>query len=230
MRRKGFAIYAGIRVYNEILDFQRRINLARRQNSIPDTVIFLEHYPCITIGAEGKRDHILASTKLLNSKGIKVYETDRGGDVTYHGPGQLVCYPIIDLKNYGCDALAYARALEEMVIRTIQSFGIDSGRRKNYPGVWVDGSRKIAAQGISVIRWVTMHGFSLNVSPVMEHFSLIIPCGLTDCQTASMEECVGQTVDMNAVVSGISRNFKKLFDIELEKIGEKDISDILDNA
>jgi lipoate-protein ligase B len=230
MRRKGFAVHAGIREYNEILNLQRRVHSARLKNTIPDIVFFLEHYPCITIGAEGKRDHILAGTDLLNGKGIKVYETDRGGDVTYHGPGQLVCYPIIDLRNYGRDVLAYARALEEMVIRTIQSFGIASGRKKNQPGVWVDGNRKIAAQGISVGGWVTMHGISLNVSPMMEHFSMIIPCGLKDCHVASMEECLGQAIDMTMVTSEMSRNFTKLFDIDLEKTGKEGIPCMLDYA
>lgn len=223
MRRKGFAIYAGTRAYNEILNLQKKIHAARLKNTIPDAVFFLEHHPCITIGAEGGREHILASAELLKRKGIAVYETDRGGDVTYHGPGQLVCYPIIDLKNYGCDVLAYARALEEMVIKTLRTFGIPSGRKKNHPGVWVEGTRKIAAEGISVSGWVTMHGVSLNVSPVMEHFSTIIPCGLRNSGVTSMEECLGRAVDMSAVTSEMRRHFAALFAIDLEEAGEERI-------
>jgi lipoate-protein ligase B len=230
MKRKGFAVYAGIREYHEILNLQRRVHSARRNNTIPDIVFFLEHYPCITIGAEGNRDHILAGSELLRCLGIDVYETDRGGDVTYHGPGQLVCYPIIDLRNYGCDVLAYARALEEMVIRTIRTFGIPSGRRKNRPGVWVGENRKIAAQGISVAGWITMHGISLNVSPAMQHYSMIIPCGLTDSSVTSMEECLGQAIGMSRVIDEMSYNFTRLFDLDLDEIREENIPCIFDYA
>lgn len=228
MKRKGFALRLGIREYNEILDLQKRMNSARKQNAIPDTVIFLEHNPCITIGVQGNHDSIVVSRQLLKNKGIEIYETDRGGSITYHGPGQIVCYPIIDLNNYGCDVTTYARNLEEMVIRTLNSFGISSRRKKNYPGVWVDGKRKIAAQGISVYRWVTMHGISLNVSPAMEHFSLIIPCGLTGYEVVSMTEYLGQTMDVSTVISEMIRQFSKLFDIKLEEIGEDKIMELLD--
>jgi lipoate-protein ligase B len=230
MKRKGFTLQLGIREYNKILDLQKRMNSARKQNAIPDTVIFLEHYPCITIGAQGDHDSITVSRQLLNKQDIKVYETDRGGSVTYHGPGQIVCYPIIDLNNYGCDVTTYARNLEEMVIRTLNSFGISSRRKKGYPGVWVNSKRKIAAQGISVDRWVTMHGISLNVSPVMEHFTLIIPCGLRECEVVSMKEYLGQAVDVSAVLSEMIRQFSRLFDIELEEIGEDKIEELLNHA
>jgi lipoyl(octanoyl) transferase len=229
MKRKGFSLRLGIREYNEILDLQKRMNSARKQNAIPDTVIFLEHYPCITIGAQGNYDSITVSRQLLKKQGINVYETDRGGDVTYHGQGQIVCYPIIDLNNYGCDVTTYARNLEEVIIRTLHSFGISSSRKKGYPGVWVDGKRKIAAQGISVDRWVTMHGVSLNVSPAMEHFTFIIPCGLKGYEVVSMEEYLGQAVDVSKVLSEMIRQFSRLFDIELEEIGEDKIVELLDH-
>lgn len=230
MKRKGFSLRLGIREYDEILNLQKRMNLARKKNAIPDTVIFLEHYPCITIGAQGNHDSITVSRQLLNKQDIKVYETDRGGSVTYHGPGQIVCYPIIDLNNFGCDVTTYARNLEEMVIRTLTSFGISSRRKKGYPGVWVDSKRKIAAQGISVDRWVTMHGISLNVSPVMEHFTLIIPCGLREYEVVSMKEYLGQAVDVSSVLSEMIRQFSRLFDIELEEIGEDKIVELLNHA
>jgi len=206
------------------------MNVARKQNIIPDTVIFLEHSSCITIGAQGNQDSIVVSWQVLNKQGINVYETDRGGDVTYHGPGQIVCYPIIDLKNYGCDVTTYARNLEEVLIRTLHAFGISSSRKKGYPGVWVDDKRKIAAQGISVDRWVTMHGVALNVIPTMEHFTLIIPCGLKGCEAVSMEECLGRTVDIPKVLSEMIRQFSTLFDIELVEIGEDKIVELLDYA
>lgn len=229
MKRKGFSLRLGIREYNEILDLQKRMNSARKQNAIPDTVIFLEHNPCITIGNQGKHENILVDQEILKKKGIKMYETDRGGDVTYHGPGQIVCYPIIDLNNYGCDVTTYARNLEEMVIRTLNSFRISSNRKNGYPGVWVDGKRKIAAQGISVNGWVTMHGVSLNVYPDMDHYSLIVPCGLVEFEVVSMKECLGHVIDLSIVVSEMIRQFSKSFDIELEEIVEDEILELLNH-
>ena len=230
MRREGFSLYLGIREYDEILRLQKRINSTHQENGIPDTVIFLEHYPCITIGRQGKNDHILKSRSWLKKKGIEVCKTDRGGDVTYHGPGQLVCYPILDLRNYNWDVLAYARLLEEVVIKTLQSFGIASGRKEKHPGVWVNDHRKIAAQGISLTRWVTMHGLSLNVSTLMEHFSLIVPCGLSTFQVTSMEECLGVPVKMSAVFSEMNNNFIELFDIELKPVREEEIEVLLNHG
>ena len=230
MKRKGFSLRLGIREYNEILDLQKRMNSARKQNAIPDTVIFLEHYPCITIGAQGNHDSIMVSRQLLNKQNIKVYKTDRGGSVTYHGPGQIVCYPIIDLNNYGCDVTTYARNLEEMVIRTMNAFGIAADRKKGYPGVWVDDKRKIAAEGISLERWVTMHGIALNVSPLMEHFALIVPCGLQECEAISMAQYLDRPVDISSVFAEMIRQFSLLFDMELEEIGEDEIMELLDDA
>ena len=230
MIRKGFYLLPGMREYDEVLNLQKRINSARRRNAVADTIIFLEHYPCITVGVQGGRDSITASRAFLKKRNIKVYETDRGGSVTYHGPGQIVCYPIIDLNYYGCDVTTYARNLEEMVIRTLRSFGIFSDRKKGYPGVWVDEKRKIAAEGISVNGWFTMHGVSLNVSPDMEHFGMIVPCGLTGYEAASMTQCLGRTVDLSSVLAEMIRHFSVLFDMELQEIGEDEIMELLDDA
>lgn len=227
MKRNGFLLCPGLREYSEMLDLQRRLNEARKRNAIPDTVIFLEHYPCITIGAEGSPDSIVAGSRLLKERGIAIYETDRGGSVTYHGPGQILCYPIIDLHHYGCDVITYARNLEEVIIQTLQAFGIDAGRKEGFPGVWVDDKRKIAAQGISLNGWITMHGVALNVSPPMEHFRFIIPCGLKGFETVSMAECLCRTVDLLVVQSEMIRRFSALFDIELENIGEEKIVELL---
>lgn len=230
MKRKVFLLKLGIREYNEILNLQKRMSAARKQNAIPDTVIFLEHYPCITIGAQGGRDNIKVSSQLLKRQNIKIYETDRGGSITYHGPGQIVCYPIIDLNNYACDVTTYARNLEEMVIRSLNSFGIISNRKEGYPGVWVDAKRKIAAEGIAVERWVTMHGVSLNVSPAMEHFSMIVPCGLKEYEVTSMTQYLGRIVNVSEVLFEMIRHFSLLFDMELEEIGEDKMMELLDDA
>lgn len=219
----------GIREYNEVLNLQRRLNAARKRKVIPDTIIFLEHDPCITVGAQGNVDNIVAGRERLNALGIKVYETDRGGNVTYHGPGQIVCYPIIDLNHYACDVTAYARNLEEAIIRTLRAFGISSDRKEGYPGVWVDG-RKIAAEGIAVESWVTLHGVSLNVSPAMEHFSTIIPCGLKGYDVVSMEEYLGKALDVATVISEMILHFSMLFDLEPEEITEDKITELLDHA
>lgn len=231
MIRKGFSLRLGIRPYDAMLELQRKINAARRMNAVADTVIFLEHDPCITVGAQGKRSGIIASPDLLNQHGIKIYETDRGGDLTYHGPGQVVCYPIIDLHHYGCDVTTYARTLEEVVIKTLNAFDVPAVRKKGYPGVWVDDRRKISAQGISVDRWITMHGVSINVNPAMEHFRLmIIPCGLREYDVVSMAEYLGKDVDIQAVFSEMIGQFSALFNIRLETIEERDIVELIDHA
>lgn len=224
MARNGFLLRLGVRAYDDILDLQKRVHSAVQRNAFPDTVLFLEHRPCITIGAQGDRADIVASRQLLKRQGIDVYETDRGGGITYHGPGQIVCYPIIDLHHYGCDVTTYARNLEEVVIRTLRTFGISSKRKEGYPGVWVDGKRKIAAEGIAVDRWITRHGVSLNVSPVMEHFALIIPCGLKGCEVVSMSECVARTPDVPTVFSEMVWQFSRVFDLKLKDIGEEQIA------
>jgi len=230
MKRKGFFLLPGMRAYDDMLGLQRKINAARRRNAIPDTVMFLEHYPCITIGVQGNHNSIVASRQVLHKYGIQLFETDRGGDVTYHGPGQIVCYPIIDLTQYDSDVSTYARNLEEVIIHTLHAFGISSGRKEGFPGVWVDDKRKIAAQGISVDRWVTMHGVALNVCPDMSHFDLIIPCGLKGCVAVSMTQCLGHSVDVSAVLSEMVRRFSEVFEIELEEIGEEKIMELLDHA
>lgn len=215
--KSGYCLQPGIREYNQAYELQQHISLLRQQMLITDTVIFLEHYPCFTIGRHGGFNHILAGNEVLRDEGISIYETDRGGDITYHGPGQLVCYPIIDLKGYGRDVHRYARNIEEVVIRTLKKFSIDAGRREGYPGVWV-GKEKIAAEGITVSRWVTMHGIALNVCPLLKHFSLIVPCGISDFGVTSMEKLLGCQVDINQVRREMQTEFEQVFAIKLEDI------------
>jgi lipoate-protein ligase B len=207
----------GVEEYGAIFKLQEQLNEARRNKIIQDIVIFLEHHPCFTIGRKGTTDHILVSEDRLKLEGIKVYETDRGGDVTYHGPGQLVCYPIIDLNNYGRDVHSYARNMEEILIRTLDRFGIKASRKLEYPGVWV-GPAKIAAEGIAMRNWVTQHGVALNICPNMYHFSLIVPCGITSFGVTSMEALLGNRVELTIVRQEMRQQFSQLFDIELENI------------
>lgn len=210
--------------YGQIYLLQQQLNLARRENVIPDTVLLLQHEQCFTVGRKGGFDHILVSDEQLQTEAIRVYESDRGGDVTYHGPGQLICYPIIDLKNHGSDVHLFARQMEEVLIRTLDAFGIKAGRKPEYPGVWV-GNAKIGAEGIAVQNWVTMHGVSLNVCPNLNHFSYIIPCGITELGVCSMQQLLHTEVDIIQVRDEMCRQFENIFglnlqDISLEKIKE----------
>jgi len=208
----------GIEEYGEVFELQKGLNQARRSGTIPDTVIFLEHHPCLTIGRKGGFDHILVSDRILAREGIKVYESDRGGDITYHGPGQLICYPILDLSEFECDVHLYARRMEETLIRTLENFGIAAGRKADYPGVWA-GDAKIGAEGIGVRHWVTMHGVSLNVCPDLRHFSFIIPCGISSLGVTSMEKLLGYPIEMAPVRKEMRRQLSRIFDLNLEDIG-----------
>lgn len=227
--RKGYCLQLGIEEYHKILVLQQRLNQARRQKTIPDTVIFLEHQPCLTVGRKGGLEHILRSEAYLGEQGIRVYESDRGGDVTYHGPGQLVCYPILDLAGYGSDVHLYARKLEQVLIATLAHFGIEAGRQQGYPGVWV-GTSKIGAQGIAVQNWVTIHGVSLNVYPDLTHFSYIIPCGISARGVTSMEALLGYRPDMAAVRQETRLHFSRLFNLFLEDMTTERIEEMVNHA
>jgi len=215
--RPGYCLEIGIEEYGKVFELQKKLNQARRNGTIPDTVILLEHHPCLTIGKKGGFDHILVSDRFLDQEGIKVYETDRGGDITYHGPGQLVCYPIFDLNGFGRDVHLYARRMEETLIRTLESFDIAAGRKADYPGVWA-GDAKIGAEGIGIRHWVTIHGVSLNVCPDLRHFSFIVPCGISTLGVTSMEELLGYPIDMNMVKRELRRQLSRIFNLSLKNI------------
>jgi len=227
--RKGYCLELGIEEYGKIFRLQKQLNHAPRNGTIPVIVILLEHHPCFTVGRRGGGDHILVSNQFLDQEGIKVYETDRGGDITYHGPGQLVCYPILDLNRFGCDVHWYARRMEEILIRTLESFGITAGRKEDYPGVWT-GAAKIGAEGIAIRHWVTMHGVSLNVCPNLRHFSFIVPCGISTLGVTSMEELLGYPVDMAPVRREMRRQLSRIFDLILEDVGLERVQDIAEDA
>lgn len=217
MKRQGYCLELGTMEYGAAFELQKKLFDARRQGSVGDIVIFVEHPPCYTIGRHGGFDHILTSSEFLEAQGIKVYETDRGGDITYHGPGQIVCYPILDLKGFGRDVHRYAHLMEETLIRTLGTFGIKAGRHPDHPGVWV-GTAKIAAEGIAIQHWVTMHGVSLNVCPNMMHFSFIIPCGISTMGVTSMAQLLGHDVDVNEVKQEMRKQFCQVFAIELQTV------------
>jgi lipoyl(octanoyl) transferase len=204
VRRLGLVGYA------EALEIQRDLVEQRRAGRIGDTLLLLEHPPVITLGVKtrGKPTHIVASAAELASAGVAVHETGRGGDVTYHGPGQLVGYPIFDLTPDRRDVHRYVRDLEEVLIRAVARFGITAGRVPGLTGVWVGEpgrEEKLAAIGVRISRWITSHGFALNVATDLEHFRLIVPCGIADRGVTSMARLLGRPVamaDVQAAVAG----------------------------
>ena len=181
VRRLGTISYA------EGLEIQKQLVEQRKAGEIPDQLLLLQHPPVITLGVKSRNDrsHIVASPEVLDSEGVEVFETGRGGDVTYHGPGQLVGYPILDLKPDRCDVHQYVRDLEEVMIRMAAAFGITATRVKGLTGAWV-GDEKLAAIGVRIARWVTSHGFAFNVTTALRHFDLIVPCGITDKGVTSL--------------------------------------------
>ncbi|MGD9949490.1 MAG: lipoyl(octanoyl) transferase LipB [Desulfobulbus sp.] len=202
------------RDYKEMFRLQEVLHHKRQQGEIPDVVILLEHFPCLTIGSSGGYHNILADNSVLKQYGISVHETSRGGNITYHGPGQLVCYPIVSLTGEQRDLHAYARKMEEVMIRTVQTFGIKAGRKSQYPGVWV-GDAKIGAMGIAVRRWTTMHGIALNVCPDLRHFACIVPCGIAAHGVTSMVEILGHPIDIDAVRIEMRKQFSDIFQIPM---------------
>ena len=199
--------------YGEALALQRALVDQRRGGAVEDLLLLVEHPHVLTLGVrgDGGRSHILASPEALASRGVDVHETGRGGDITYHGPGQLVGYPIVDLKPDRCDVHRYVRDLEEVLIRTVADFGIDASRVEGLTGVWV-GREKLAAIGVRLSRWITSHGFALNVATDLEYFSLIVPCGIADRGVTSLERLLGRPVDRSAVEDRIVGHFSDVFD------------------
>ncbi|MFV0436595.1 MAG: lipoyl(octanoyl) transferase LipB [Desulfopila sp.] len=200
--------------YAEMCELQEILRGKRERGEIPDLVIMLEHVPCITIGSGGGYDNLLVDRTELEKRGIPVHDTPRGGNITYHGPGQLVCYPIIYLEDDQRDLHAYARKMEEVMIRTLHSFGVAAGRKAKFPRVWV-GDSKIGAMGIAVRKWVTMHGIALNVCPNLDYFSFIIPCGITTNGVTSMTRVLGRRVDISAVRDEMRNQFADIFRMSL---------------
>jgi len=187
----------------------------RKRGEIPDQLLIVEHPHVVTMGRGGRDENLLAAPELLERAGIAFHRTDRGGDVTYHGPGQVIGYPILDLREWKRDVVAYVRGLEQVLIGALAEFGIEAGREKGATGVWTSRG-KIAAIGVHISRWVTSHGFALNVDTDLSYFQYIVPCGLTRPVT-SMKEC-GPPADRAQVVAAIARNFARVFERHVEKI------------
>lgn len=196
--------------YKEVWDLQKKILLHKQKNKFEDVIITVEHEPVYTLGKTGNRDHILISDEEMKQRGISYYEIDRGGDITYHGPGQLVVYPIFDLNNFYKDTHRFLRDLEEVVIQTLKEYNINSRRIEEYTGVWV-GEEKICAIGIKVSRWITMHGLALNVNNDLSYFDKIIPCGIFEKGVTSMKKETVSEIDMNGLISKVVGKFTGVF-------------------
>jgi len=206
VRRLGLVPYA------DALALQRQLVEERRQGRVGDVLLLVEHPHVLTLGVrgDGGRSHILATAEVLAARGVDVHETGRGGDITYHGPGQIVGYPIIDLKPDRCDVHRYVRDLEEVLIRVASDYGLRAERLVGLTGVWV-GSEKVAAIGVRISRWITSHGFALNVTTDLDYFNLIVPCGIADRGVTSLSRLVGRPLDRREVEDRVVQRFSEVF-------------------
>jgi lipoyl(octanoyl) transferase len=198
--------------YREAFDLQRRLVEERKAGLIPDQLLLVEHPHVITLGRNGHMANLLAGEDVLRRAGVAFEHTDRGGDITYHGPGQIVGYPIFDLREWKRDVVAYVRAIEQALIDALGEFGISAGRMDKCTGVWVDG-KKIAAIGVHIGRWVTSHGFALNYSTDLSFFQYIVPCGLTKPVTSV--EALGVKNSRQEVEAAIVRCFARVFEFDI---------------
>src|SRR5271157_2489853 len=211
-------LHLGLVPYETALQLQRTLMELRKAGSVGNTLLLLEHPPVITLGRNARLANVLASPEFLAKRGVELFDIDRGGDVTFHGPGQLVAYPIFDLRSFEprLGAVEFVRRLEEVLIRTCGDFGIGTQRIKGLTGVWTYALRnkpeaKIAAIGVHISRGVTTHGFALNISTDLDFFSLIVPCGITGKPVTSMERELQKTLTMEEVATTASRNFGRVF-------------------
>jgi lipoyl(octanoyl) transferase len=196
--------------YAEGLELQARLVAERQAGRIPDTLLLLDHDPVFTLGRNARAENVLLSEEALRAKGFEVFETGRGGDVTYHGPGQVVGYPILDLSPDRCDVHRYVRDLEEVMIRTCADYGISAARVAGMSGAWV-GDEKIGAIGVRIARWVTSHGFALNVSNDLAPFGMIVPCGIRGRGVTSLQRQLARTVSLADVCPRLTRHLAAVF-------------------
>jgi lipoate-protein ligase B len=216
MERTGFKIELGLVDYKKAWDLQLDLWAKRVEGQVPDLLLFLEHPHVLTLGRRGNRTHLLASSETLLKLNIPIFHIERGGDVTYHGPGQLVVYPILDLKEYGWKLVRYVEQLEEVIIRTLSDFGIAGKRDSLNRGVWVDG-QKIASVGVAVKRWVSFHGLALNYETDLAYFDLINPCGLEGVRMTSMSNTLATNVSRDRLYQRVHFHFEQVFERRWEE-------------
>ena len=247
--KAAYQIDLGLIGYGEAWELQKRLVAARKAGSIEDVLLFCEHPHVITLGRNGKRENLLASEHVQRQKGVDFYPTNRGGDITYHGPGQLVGYPILNLGAIRRDVVWYVRTLEEAMIRTTAEFGIVAEREPGKTGVWVDSStshqprvtshssglslatsEKLGAIGVHISRWITSHGFAYNVSTDLRFFDLIVPCGIADRKATSLEKLLGHSVEVKEVLPKMAQHLGELFGLERVEITKEELLQKLEHA
>lgn len=212
-----YHINFGITDYNNIWQLQKAVNGYKQRNKCNDLIITNQHNHVYTLGKSGDKNHLLRDSYNLKDSRISYFEIDRGGDITYHGPGQLVCYPIFDLNNYYLDSHRYLRDLEEVIIRTLKEFGIVSRKDEEFTGVWV-GEEKICAIGIKISKWITMHGLAFNVNNDLAYFDRIIPCGIFHKGVTSIKKTLNKEADYMKVLNKVLEKFSEVFNIKIEQV------------
>jgi lipoate-protein ligase B len=223
----------GLIPYGSVSDLQQRLVQARKSGAIPDVLILCKHRHVITMGRNGKSDHLRASNETLARMNVEFQSSDRGGDITYHGPGQIVAYPILDLAEHRRDVRWYVEQLEEVMIRATADFGIAARRVRGRHGVWIDaptGEEKLAALGIHMSRWVTSHGFAYNVSTDLRYFDLIVPCGIAGRGVTSLERALGRAVSASDVRGRLAIHFGEVFELDPVLVNREELARALGAA
>ena len=225
-----YIVDVGFIGYAEAWELQKRLVTARKNGAIEDVLLLCEHPDVITLGRNGKREHLLASEQVLRQKGVEFHSSDRGGDITYHGPGQLVGYPILNLAAIRKDVVWYVRMLEEAMIRATAEFGITAERVAGKTGIWVRGTNdpnvpeeKLGAIGVHISRWVTSHGFAYNVSTDLRYFDLIVPCGITGRKATSLEKILERVVARKEALQPVVRHFGEVFGLDMRETSRDDL-------
>lgn len=222
MDSKGYTIDLGLMDYEKAWELQHRLWLKRVEDELPDLLLFAEHPHVITLGRRGNCSNLKVSQEVMDAMKIPVYHVERGGDVTYHGPGQMVVYPLLNLKDYGYRLIRYVNQLEEVILSVLRDSGIEGRKDPSNRGVWVNGE-KIASIGVTIKRWVSFHGFSLNYMTDLKYFDLIHPCGLVGRNMTSMEKVLGEKISRERLVERVCFHFKQTFQRDWEEKGLKEL-------
>jgi lipoyl(octanoyl) transferase len=226
----GWTVDLGSLRYGPACELQRQLVEARKARAIPDVLLFCEHPHILTVGRNGRLEHLRAPHSVLEQMHVELHSSDRGGDITYHGPGQIVAYPIVDLTEHHRDLRWYMDQLEEVMIRTSREFGVQAKRVQGQHGVWIDGpngEEKIGALGVHVSRWVTSHGFAYNVSADLRYFELIVPCGIAGKGVTSLERLLKRSVSLKEVRARLASHFSIVFNRHLQPMAPAELAEWL---
>jgi lipoate-protein ligase B len=229
MDNRGYFVDLGLIDYQEAWDLQRHLWSRRVEGELPDSILFLEHPHVITLGRRGNRTHLVAAPGVLEAMKVPIYHVERGGDITYHGPGQMVVYPIFNLKEYGYRLIRFIDQLEEIVLRVLGDFEIDGRRDPSNRGVWVEND-KIASVGVAIKRWVSFHGIALNYGTDLNYFDLINPCGLEKIKMTSMSKILGKEISRSLLMERMFYHFQQLFPKGWEEKNLKELTTEIGNV